>query len=88
MGKRKEIKKSYTTSVLGSIIVITFLLSAGYFTYGIVRSYTNEEFSVNSDKVWGANCQTYLDKETAAKEQEEKLVWCVNCQKYHAPGID
>ena len=88
MGKRKEIKKSYTTSVIGSIIVITFLLSAGYFTYGIVRSYTNEEFSVNSDKVWCANCQTYHDKETAAKEQEEKLVWCVNCQKYHAPGID
>ena len=89
MGKRKQIKKSYTTTILGSIIGLTFLISFGYFSYGLVRSYTNDEFSVNSDKVWCANCQTYHDKQTAEQEkQDQELVWCINCKKYHAPGLD
>ena len=87
MSKRKQIKKTYTTKILGIIIATTFCLSAGYFFYGVLQSYTNDEFSVNSDKVWCANCQTYHDKETAEAE-EGKLVWCINCKKYHAPGLD
>ena len=87
MSKRKQIKKSNTTKILGIIITITFCMSAGYFIYGVVQSYTNDEFSINSDKVWCANCQTYHDKETAEAE-EGKLVWCINCKKYHAPGLD
>ena len=87
MSKRKQIKKSNTTKILGIIIAITFCMSAGYFIYGVVQSYTNDEFSINSDKVWCANCQTYHDKETAEAE-EGKLVWCINCKKYHAPGLD
>jgi len=87
MSKRKQIKKSYTTTILGVIIGLTCLLSLSYFAYGIIRSYTSDEFSINSDKVWCANCQTYHDKETAA-EEENKLVWCINCKKYHAPGLE
>ena len=87
MSKRKQIKKNHTTKILGIIIATTFCMSAGYFTYGIVRSYTNDELSINSDKVWCANCQTYHDKETAEAE-EGKLVWCINCKKYHAPGLE
>ena len=76
-------------SILGSIIGLTFLISFGYFSYGLVQSYTNDEFSVNSDKVWCANCQTYHDKQTAEQEkQDQELVWCINCKKYHAPGLD
>ena len=79
-----RIKKSYTTRILGTVIATTFCLSAGYFTYGIVKSFTNDEFSVNSDKVWCTNCQTYHDKQTAQIE-EQKLVWCINCNTYHTP---
>ena len=86
MSKRKQIKKSYTTSILSAIVAIAFCLSAGYFTYGIVKTYTSDEFSVNSDQVWCANCQTYHDKQTAEEEKEQnKLVWCINCNKYHEP---
>ena len=84
MSKRKQTKKSYTTRILGTVIATTFCLSAGYFTYGIVKSFTNDEFSVNSDQVWCANCQTYHDKQTA-QEEEQKLVWCINCNTYQAP---
>jgi hypothetical protein len=84
MGKRKQIKKSSTTKILGSIIAVTFTLSAGYFIYGLTKSFMNDDFSINTTQVWCANCQTYHDKATADQENN-KLVWCINCNKYHAP---
>ena len=83
MGKRKKTKKSYTTKILGFTVAIFLCLSAGWVIYGLVKS-TNDEYSVNANKVWCANCQTYHDKETAAQE-EQKLIWCANCNQYHEP---
>ena len=89
MTKRKNIKRSYTTSVLGIFILSAFILSAGYFIYGISKTITDDKFSLNSNQVWCANCQTYHDKATAEQEaQETKLVWCINCNRYHAPDAD
>ena len=84
MSKRKQNKKSYSTKILSMIIAIFFLLSAGYFVYGLTKSVLNDDFTLNSNQVWCTNCQTYHDKETAERENNN-LVWCVNCNKYHAP---
>ena len=83
MGKRKQIKKSYTTKILGFTVAAFFTLSAVYFIYGFAKS-LSDNTAVSSDQVWCANCQTYHDKETAEQE-EQKLIWCINCNQYHEP---
>jgi len=69
---------------MSGIIAIAFTVSAGYFVYGLTKSFTDNQFSVNSDQIWCTNCQTYHDKTTAEQEQN-KLVWCINCNRYHTP---
>ena len=84
MSKRKQIKKSYSTKIMGIVIISICTVSAGYFVYGLTKSFSDENFSINSDRVWCANCQTYHDKETLENEQN-KLIWCINCNKFHEP---
>jgi hypothetical protein len=86
MSKSKD-KKNNLYDYVGIAIIISFIGFGGYFSFGLIQSFTNEDKSIISDKVWCANCQTYHDKETAEAE-EGKLVWCINCKKYHAPGLD
>ena len=83
MGKRKQIKESYTTKILGFTVAIFLCLSVGNFIFGLIKS-SSEGSSVSANKVWCSNCQTYHDKETAAQE-EQKLIWCANCNQYHEP---
>ena len=87
MSKSKD-KKINLYDYVGIAIIISFLGFGGYISFGLIQSFTNEDKSVISDKVWCANCQTYHDKETAERENQQKLIWCVNCQKYHAPAQD
>ena len=65
-------------------VVVAFTFSIGYVVFQVGKSFTEDDFNINSDQVWCANCQTYHDKETAEKE-EQKISWCINCQKYHEP---
>ena len=68
------------------IVIGAFALSIGYVIFGVGKTFQDGDFSINSDQVWCANCQTYHDKETAAAEVEkQKISWCINCQKYHEP---
>ena len=86
MSKSKD-KKIKLYDIVGIAIIVSFVGFGGYFSFGLVQSFINEDKSVLSDKVWCPNCQTYHDKATADRENE-KLVWCVNCNKYHAPNQD
>ena len=58
-------------------VVVAFTFSIGYVVFKVGKSFTEDDFNINSDQVWCANCQTYHDKETAEKEKqidlEEKL---------------
>mgnify|MGYP001173630600 CR=1 FL=1 len=84
MSKRKNIKKSSGSNIIGILLSITF---ATFVMITIYKFASNDNLSLSSDQVWCANCQTYHDRETAEQE-EEKIVWCINCQRYHAPDAD
>ena len=83
--KKTKTKKIYSFyDILGLLIVVSILSFGIYFTYGLTKSFLDENKNITSDQVWCTNCQTYHDKETAEQENQ-KLVWCVNCNRFHAP---
>jgi len=86
--KKKDQQSKYSFyDILGVLILSSVLAFGIYFSYGLVKSFLDEEQSIISNQVWCENCQTYHDKQTAEEEnQSQKLIWCVNCNKYHAPG--
>tara|TARA_B100000401_G_C52361061_1_gene510343 strand:- start:217 stop:486 length:270 start_codon:yes stop_codon:yes gene_type:complete len=86
MGKKKTKKNNYSSKFISILVIVAFTFSAGYVSFRVGKSFLEEDFNINSNQVWCANCQTYHDKETAEKEkQAQKLTWCIDCQKFHEP---